>query len=126
VIGPKDPDSLDPAELREQATLFERWAAHKRQFADLIEISCFTTMLNADDGTGRRGIDRLLALDPIAGLYDPASPLPPLSTNNAHHFDRLAFGFLPRKWRRASQHADGQSISMQTGRYGSGRSPRCV
>ena len=61
-------DTLDVAELREQAQMFERWAAHKRQLADLIEISCFTTMLNADDGTGRRGVDRLLALDPMAGL----------------------------------------------------------
>ncbi len=25
-------------------------------------------MLNATDGDGRRGVDRLLALDPIAGL----------------------------------------------------------
>jgi hypothetical protein len=62
------PDTLDIAELREQAQMFERWAAHKRQFADLIELSCFTAMLNATDGDGRRGVDRLLALDPMAGL----------------------------------------------------------
>lgn len=61
-----DPD-LDPASLRQEADLFARYAAHKRQFADLIELSCFTTMLNATDGDGRRGVDRLLALDPIAG-----------------------------------------------------------
>ena len=63
-----DPDTLDIAELRDQANLFDRWVAHKRQLADLIEISCFTTTLNAEDGTGRRGVDRLLALDPMAGL----------------------------------------------------------
>lgn len=62
------PDTLDAAELREQASLMERIAAHKRQSADLIELSCFATMLNATDGDGRRGVHRLLALDPMAGL----------------------------------------------------------
>jgi hypothetical protein len=54
--------------LREEADLFERYAAHKRQFADLIELSCFTAVLSATDEDGRRGVDKLLALDPMAGL----------------------------------------------------------
>jgi hypothetical protein len=66
--APLDPDTLDPAELRKEADFFERFAVHKRQFADLIELSCFTAMLNATDGEGRRGVDKLLALDPMTGL----------------------------------------------------------
>ena len=65
------PDTLGVAELREQAKMFDRWAAHKRQLADLIELSCFTTMLNAEDSDGRRGVNQLLALDPMAGLTVP-------------------------------------------------------
>jgi hypothetical protein len=55
-----DPD-LDSASLRKEADLFERYAAHKRQLADLIELSCFTTMLSATDSEGRRGVDELLS-----------------------------------------------------------------
>ena len=62
-----DPD-LDSASLRREAELFERYAAQKRQLADLIELSCFTTMLSATDSDGRRGVEKLLTLDPIAGL----------------------------------------------------------
>ena len=68
MIGPMDPDSLDPAVLREQALWCERWAAQKRDRAEIIELSVFTAMLNAHDGSGQRGVDRLLALDPMAGL----------------------------------------------------------
>ena len=42
-----DPD-LDPASLREEAGMFKQYAAHKRPFADLIELSCFTALLNAE------------------------------------------------------------------------------
>ena len=68
MIGPLSPDSLDPAVLRDQADLFDRIALQKRRRADMIELSVFTNVLSATDETGKRGIDKLVELDPIAAL----------------------------------------------------------
>ena len=68
MIGPFDPDSLDPAELREQAKWCDRWALQKRQRAEIIELSVITSALTTPDGSGKRGIDRLIQLDPIRAL----------------------------------------------------------
>ena len=62
------PDTFDPAELREQAKMLEEIAGSERYLADMIELSVVTNVLSATDETGRRGIERLLALDPVAGL----------------------------------------------------------
>ena len=56
MIGPLDPDTLDPTLLREQAKLFDRFAAGKRQRADIIELSVITTALTTTDGSGKRRI----------------------------------------------------------------------
>jgi hypothetical protein len=68
MIGPLDPDSLDPAVLRQGADLLERIALRKRQQAEIIELSIVTQALTTRDADGLRGIDRLVQLDPIKAL----------------------------------------------------------
>jgi hypothetical protein len=68
MIGPLDPDSLDPAVLREGAELLERIALRKRQQAEIIELSVITGALTTPDAAGVRGIDRMIQLDPFRAL----------------------------------------------------------
>ena len=68
MIGPLDPDSLDPAVLRQGADLLEAIARKKRQQAEIIELSIITSALTTQDAEGLRGIDRLVQLDPIKAL----------------------------------------------------------
>jgi len=68
MIGPLDPDSLDPAVLREGAALLEAIALRKRQQAEIIELSVITSALTTPDAAGVRGIDRMIRLDPIQAL----------------------------------------------------------
>jgi hypothetical protein len=66
MIGPMDPDSLDPAVLRDQAALFEAIAARKRERADWVELEILIAALQATDETGRSGFERLIDFDPAS------------------------------------------------------------
>ena len=83
-----DPE-LDPIALREQAKLFERFAAEKRHRADIIELSVITAALSGTDATGKRGIDLLMELDPMQAGDAQGALRPGRRAGAPHHGEGL-------------------------------------
>jgi hypothetical protein len=64
-----NPEDLDPAALRAQAEVFERMASNLRSQTEMVELAVVTAALGeVTDGSGKRGLDLLAALDPVAAL----------------------------------------------------------